>query len=282
MQPVPEVSVALAVHNGAAYLKDTLDSLLAQTFRAFEIILINDGSTDDTAEIIKAYASKDPRIIYVDNNKNCGLVYSLNRAISLAKGTYIARMDGDDICVPTRLEEQVAWLKANPEADLVASWVAFIDEAGHPAGYWELDRRTNTPRQIWRQMPIDNCIAHPAVMGKASVFKAHPYQEDQPKREDHDLWLRLLSAGYKIGKIEKVLLLYRVHAASVTRTDARQVNIFMKLFETKYVFLKNQWKQRKWGQLEWRVACYMVIDLVKALLKAIKKSVRHVLSPKHS
>jgi glycosyltransferase involved in cell wall biosynthesis len=279
---VPEVSVAMAVYNGAAYLKDTLDSLLAQTFRSYEVMMVNDGSSDDTSAIMQSYAGRDARFVYIDNGENRGLVYSLNKAVALARGTYIARMDGDDLCEPTRLEEQVDWLKAHPGVDLVATWVALIDKAGHPAGVWPLDRRINTPQQIRQQMVKDNCIAHPSIMAKAAVLKQHLYHADQPKREDHDLWLRLLSEGYVIGKISKPLLLYRVHAASVTRTDARQVNIFMKLFETKYVFLKNQLKQRKWGLLECRVALYMLADLVKALLKAVKKSVRHVLSPKHS
>lgn len=278
----PVVSVVMSVYNGGQYLAATLDSLLAQTFSNFEAIILNDGSADNTAAILEDYARRDSRIRYVPLEQNRGLVYCLNEAVALAQGVYIARLDGDDICMPTRLEEQVTWLKANPDLDLVSSWVAFIDEAGKPSGHWELDRQTNTPAQIRKQMVKDNCIAHPAVMGKAEVFKTHPYHADQPKREDHDLWLRLLSEGYVIGKISKVLLLYRVHAASVTRTDARQVNIFMKIFETKYVFLKNQLQQRRWGLLEWRVAIYMIADLVKALLKAIKKSVRHVLSPKHS
>lgn len=123
----PKVSVVMSVYNGEKYLPETIDSILNQTFKDFEFIIINDGSTDKTAKILTSY--DDPRI-RIFNQENMGLTKSLNRAISLAKGEYIARMDADDISYPERLKKQVDYLNKNPDIGLVGSKYIRIDKRG--------------------------------------------------------------------------------------------------------------------------------------------------------
>ncbi|HKQ33129.1 MAG TPA: glycosyltransferase family A protein, partial [Thermodesulfobacteriota bacterium] len=116
----PKVTVLMTVYNGEKFLNEAIDGILNQTFRDFEFLIINDGSTDGSREIIKSY--KDPRINLVDNESNIGLTASLNRGLSLAGGEYIARQDADDISLPERLEKQISILERNPDIALLGSW----------------------------------------------------------------------------------------------------------------------------------------------------------------
>jgi glycosyltransferase involved in cell wall biosynthesis len=122
----PYVTVLMPVYNTEMYLKEAIDSILNQTFRDFEFIVINDGSTDSTSDIIESYS--DPRIIYLQNEKNLGVATSLNKGLSIAKGTYIARMDGDDVSRCDRLEKQVAFMDANPEIGVCGTWLETIGD----------------------------------------------------------------------------------------------------------------------------------------------------------
>ena len=109
---VPGVSVVMPAYNAAKYIKEAIDSILAQTYRDFEFIIVNDGSTDNTKEIILSYS--DPRIVYIENEQNSGICVTLNKGLDAAKGRYIVRMDSDDIALPQRLEVQVRYMDANP------------------------------------------------------------------------------------------------------------------------------------------------------------------------
>src|SRR5215218_8009066 len=121
---MPQVSVILPVYNGEAYLQEAVDSILAQTFTDFELLIINDGSTDDSERIIDSY--KDSRVKHLKNEQNRGLIFSLNRGVEAAKGAYIARMDADDVALPERLEKQMQYLKQNKEVGILSCTVSFI------------------------------------------------------------------------------------------------------------------------------------------------------------
>ncbi len=136
----PEISIVLPAYNCESFLKEAIESLLNQTFKDFELIIINDGSTDKTEDVIKNFS--DPRIIYKKNEKNSGLVYTLNKGIDIAKGKYIARMDGDDISLPARLEKQKEILDEYPDIAVAASTITFINEKNESEGNWLLDRKT--------------------------------------------------------------------------------------------------------------------------------------------
>ncbi|HAS7841575.1 TPA: glycosyltransferase family 2 protein, partial [Vibrio cholerae] len=123
----PKISVVMSVYNGEKYLGEAIDSILKQTFSDFEFIIINDGSTDKTLEIIKSYMKKDDRIVLV-SRENKGLIVSLNEGLDLAKGQYIARMDADDISIKSRFEKQIEFLDSNPDIGVCGTWVEVFGE----------------------------------------------------------------------------------------------------------------------------------------------------------
>ena len=185
---LPSVSIVMPVYNAEPYVGEAIRSMLGQRHADFECIVIDDGSTDGTDAVIRGFT--DPRIRYLRNDGNRGLVYTLNRGVQEARGRYIARMDGDDISLPERLERQVAYLDGHPEVDLVATVVKLVDAAGNPMGYWKEDREHVTGQSILDFLPVNNCIAHPSVMVRAEVLKAFGYLDSQRQAEDYDLWLR--------------------------------------------------------------------------------------------
>ena len=133
---IPLVSVVLSVYNGEKYLMNAIESILDQTYPAFEFIIVNDGSTDNSPKIIDKYRKLDNRI-KVLNQKNRGLIDSLNRGLALANGRYIARMDSDDISLPSKLEEQYNYLENNPDIGVLGTWIEMINEDGKPLKLWE-------------------------------------------------------------------------------------------------------------------------------------------------
>src|SRR6185312_11293176 len=205
------------------YLRETITSILAQTFTDFELLIVDDGSTDKTVEIIKSFADK--RIVLVSNPQNMGVIRSLNKAIDLVKGEYIARMDADDIMLPARLERQVMILDSKPEVSVVASQVTLINANGEEEGYWPEDMQTKTNEDIYRVLPNDNCIANPAVMIRAGVLKKYKYNTGQKHSEDWDLWLRMAADNHIFYKINEPLVKYRIHSQSVTYSTKKN-NIY--------------------------------------------------------
>ncbi len=218
---MPAVSVILPVYNGDAFLKEAIDSILRQTFTDFELIIINDGSTDDSEEIIQSYS--DERILYLKNDMNRGLIFSLNRAIDFSNGKWIARMDADDISLPERIKKQVGYAMAN-DSTLLATQVDLIDVNGLSLPPWPADRYTRNSTEIKRHLLRDNCLAHPSVFGKTEIFKRYRYRSVQKYSEDYDLWLRLVDDGFQIDKLDEPLLLHRILPTSATRF--KKINFF--------------------------------------------------------
>jgi glycosyltransferase involved in cell wall biosynthesis len=249
-----------------------MDSVLAQTFQNFELIIINDGSTDDSEQIILGY--HDQRIRYYANEGNKGLIFSLNKAIDLAAGRYIARMDADDICAPERLQVQKEWLDAHPASSINACHIAFMDEHDAPAGYWPLEMQTVSPAHIRQVLPRENCIAHPSVMGRSEIFRQYKYAGYQRHIEDYDLWLRLAADGKVIDKVDQVLLHYRIHGQSVTSTHLQTRNVFFKQYHCKRRFLYHRLRAGRFGSFEGKVLGRMLADGMMGCMKNIKKNFR--------
>jgi glycosyltransferase involved in cell wall biosynthesis len=265
---LPAISIILPVYNGAKYLREAISSLIAQTFQDFELIIINDGSTDISEEVV--LSCTDSRIIYLINERNKGLVYTLNRGIELAKGKYIARMDADDICVAVRLEKQFIWLEKNAATSVVGCHISFINDDGKVTGEWKEDMKTVNYREIRQEMAWANCVAHPAVMFRAEVIKSYKYNDEQKNTEDYDLWLRLIADGLIIEKIPEKLLLYRVHNASITGTVLRKSNPFFKQFHCKRKFLLQRMSEGKWGSFETAVLLSTIFDGIMGIGKNLK------------
>jgi glycosyltransferase involved in cell wall biosynthesis/GT2 family glycosyltransferase len=205
---VPRVSVLMPVYNGERFLREAIDSILGQTFHNFELIIVDDGSTDFSAACIASY--HDTRIILVKNVVNQGIVVTRNRGIEQACGEYIALMDCDDMSMPERLAEQVVFLDMNQSMAAVATFIECVDENGAFLSRWADDRSTVTPDQIKALLPNANCVANSSLMIRAEVLRKYRYQGERDAVEDYDLLLRLVSDGLQVAKIPVPLLHYRI------------------------------------------------------------------------
>ena len=214
MQNNPKISVLLPVYNCELYIKDAIDSILNQTFTDFELLVIDDASTDKTVEIIKSYT--DNRIILTQKPKNLGYTDSLNYGLSIAKGEYIARMDGDDLSLPTRFEKQVTYLDKHTDVVLCGANYSII-------GTEIINKLPENNDEIQIQFIRNNCIAHPVVMLRKSILKENEIVYDVTKEpaEDFDLWVRLLNYG-KLHNLQEVLLNYRVHQKQVSNLQSEK------------------------------------------------------------
>jgi glycosyltransferase involved in cell wall biosynthesis len=264
----PAVTILLPVYNSEKYVRETIKSLLDQTFSDFEILVIDDGSTDTSAEIIQSY--KDERIVYVKNHSNKGLIYTLNKGIELSKGKYIARMDADDICKATRIEKQYNWLEKFTSTSVVGCHVSFINDDGEIMGEWKDDIEASSYEDIRRKMSWVNCIAHPTVMIRSEILKRYRYHDNQKNTEDYDLWLRLFADKIVIEKVPEKLLLYRAHDSSITSSILRKSNPFFKQYQCKRRFLWARIKNIRWGWFESKVLLTTIFDGLMGIGKNIK------------
>jgi glycosyltransferase involved in cell wall biosynthesis len=204
------ISVVMPVYNGEKYLKEAIESILNQTYRDFEFIILNDGSTDKTEDIILSY--NDPRIRYVKNKTNLQIVKALNKGIKLSCGKYIARMDADDISLPNRLEKQVSFLEKHKEIGVLGSSVQTIDAFGIPIN------TLNFPEThvLIKWFLCFYCpVAHPATMLRRNILDFNPYQERPKHAEDYDLWTRLIW-NTKVANLPDVLLQLRKHNKNIS------------------------------------------------------------------
>lgn len=261
---IPLVSVVMSVYNGEQYLREAIDSILQQSFQAFEFIIINDGSTDSTEKILESY--QDPRIQLI-SRANKGLVASLNEGIAKSRGKYIARMDADDIARPDRLKKQVEYLDTHANCSVVATNIETMNEHGGAAEPWFLDLTTLTPEAIFETMAHENCIAHPSVMMRAAIVKKLKYQPVH-LAEDWDLWLRILQDGPVIHKIAEPLVQYRVHQASLVQSEQEPADKRVQRFLTSY--LSRARKSGKLTKVDQLVAKNLLIRNVKKSLHISK------------
>ena len=195
------ISVIMPVYNGEEYLCEAIESILHQTYSNFELIILNDGSTDRTEEIILSY--DDPRIVYVKNSENLRIVKTLNKGISLAKGEYIARMDADDVSMPERFEKQIAFLETHQEVDVVGSARKLC--SNHKEMIFPLQHK-----QMMVRLLFTSPLLHPAVMARKAFYQRYQYDDAYDKAEDYHLWVHAVNdATY--ANLKEPLLCYRYH-----------------------------------------------------------------------
>lgn len=215
MPSIPSVSVIMPVYNGQRYLSESIESVLRQTYRDFEFIIIDDGSSDSTPQILSAYADLDQRVRIVTQS-NCGLAASLNVGISLARGEWIARMDADDVSVPDRLEKQLEWLDKT-QSDVCGGWTRIIGPRT-----WRVRRYEQSNDLIKLILCFRTPFSHPTVIMRSSLVKEIGYNEDVHRGQDYDLWVRLALADSKMTNVQRVVLSYRIHSmqtAHLTRDE---------------------------------------------------------------
>jgi glycosyltransferase involved in cell wall biosynthesis len=211
MQHDPQVTVLMPVYNAGAYVAEAIESVLTQTWRDFEFLVINDGSTDDTLAVIKRY--NDPRIKLIDQ-KNKGLIDTLNEGILISKGEIIARMDGDDVCLPNRLEAQLEFLKQHPDHVMVGSEADVMDKDGNYLMH--LVPIAHSHEEIVGKINLKCPFIHPCVtFYKKAVIDAGEYPANALTFEDHLLWKKLLTIG-KVCNLREILLKVRFNPESVT------------------------------------------------------------------
>jgi len=219
----PLVSVLLPVRDPGPYLEECIASLGRQTLSNFEVVAVDDGSTDGSAETLDAWADRDPRVRVVHREQE-GLVATLNAGLELCRAPFVARMDADDISHPRRFELQVEEMEELPWVGVVSCLVRHFPWHGVGEGYRVYERWLNslsTPEAIGRERFVESPVAHPSAMVRREVYQSVGGYLDTEWAEDFDLWLRLLEARVCFSKVERYLYFWREHTERLTRVDAR-------------------------------------------------------------
>ena len=208
---MPRVSVLMPAYNVEKYVGEAIESILNQTYKDFEFIIINDGSTDNTANIIQEYAKKDKRIKFINNKKNQGLITVLNQGLDLCKGEFIARMDSDDISLPERFAKQIKYMDEHPECGVCGTFAYHFFVSGKKGWIWKQPENVLICDLLKR-----NPMIHPTVFIRKQVIDNFgiKYNKEYKHAEDYGLWLDLIHYT-QIHNIPEVLLNYRVHDTNI-------------------------------------------------------------------
>ena len=202
MNSEPTITVLMVVYNAEAFLREAVDSILAQTFSDFELLVVVDGSTDSSVEILESY--DDDRIVRLRNETNLGQPRARNRGLEVARGRYVAVMDGDDVAEPERLARQLSYLEGLPRVTVLGTWVTSIDENGREIGP---DHTPTDPASLAWEFCWDCPLYHPTVMMRPGPIRAlGGYDQRYWTAQDYDLWTRALMAGLRIDNLAEPLL----------------------------------------------------------------------------
>lgn len=207
---VPKVSILMPVCKTAPYLREAVDSILAQTYSNFELIVLNDCSPDNAEEILDRYA--DPRIVRYRGEKNVGLANVLNIGLEMVRGEYVCRMDSDDISLPNRIERQIDYLEEHPDIDLCSCGMQLF---GSKEGLWT---RTNNPEQVKIEALFYSPVLHASSIWRKASFERYElhFRQEMVPAEDYDLWCRALTHGLRLVNIDECLYQYRIRPDQAT------------------------------------------------------------------
>jgi glycosyltransferase involved in cell wall biosynthesis len=211
------VSVVLPVRDGERFVREAVESVLAQTYADLELIVVDDGSADATSEILRGFRDDRLRVL---RQEPAGLVAALRRGVAEARAPLVARMDADDVSEPARLERQAELLERRPRVGMVATWTAVIDEVGR-----ELRREVlpSAHQDLARRLLLRNPFQHGSVVVRRDALEAAGgYRDDYGANEDYDLWRRL-ARSWELACVPEVLYRYRVHGGAVTQTDPDRI-----------------------------------------------------------
>jgi len=228
----PLISVLLPVYNAEKMVRQAVTSLLRQTLAEFEIVAVDDGSSDGTAGILDDLAKRDSRVRVI-HLPHAGLISALNSGIVECRGDLIARMDADDVCHPERLRLQAEFLRANPDVSVCGCLVRSFPRNHVKGGFLRYEAWLNslvTHDEIARDIFVESPLAHPSVMMRAGDLREVGGYREMGWPEDYDLWLRFFMAGKRFGKVSRTLLFWREHEHRLTFTDSRYaLENFMRL-----------------------------------------------------
>jgi len=220
----PGVAVIMPVRNAAATLAEAIESVLAQTFADFEFIVVDDGSRDDSLDIVTRFVQTDPRIRVIAR-EHAGFVESLIHAVEQVDSTYIARMDADDVALPTRFERQIELIESDPAVALVSSLVEIVSDSPIRSGMRRYEKWINglqSHDDMCRELFVESPVPHPSVMMRTEALRAVGGYRLRPIwPEDYDLWMRMWIAGYRFAKVPEVLLRWRYGPTSLSQADLR-------------------------------------------------------------
>ena len=253
-----KVSIIMGIYNCAATLPEAIDSILTQTFSDWQLILCDDGSKDNTYTVAKTYQEKFPdKIFLIQNEQNMGLNHTLNRCLQAATGEYVARMDGDDISLPTRLEKEVAFLDTHPEYAIVSTPMIFFDESGDWGRSYAIEKPTK--RDFIKHSPV-HCHA-PCMIRKEAYLAVGGYTEDKRmlRFEDVNLWYKLYARGYAGYNLDEPLYKMRDDRAAASRRSFKsRMNAVYVMYEGFRLF-----------RFPWYMYGYIGVDLAKHAIKGI-------------
>jgi glycosyltransferase involved in cell wall biosynthesis len=213
----PALSVVVPVHNGATWLAETLSCIYAQSWADFELILVDDASTDNLQEVLAA--NPDRRLQALHLEKNAGVAGARNAGIAMAQGQYIAFCDADDLCDPRRFELQLAYLQAHPAVGACGTAFTCFDTQ---EGETVVNPLTNA--EIRHALLRGNCFGMSTMMGRAELFRRHPFDQSVAPTEDYDMWTRLASSGVQLANLPQALLRYRIHALQASQQKANRLD----------------------------------------------------------
>lgn len=240
MQNIP-VSVLMPVYNSSRFLDAAIQSVLNQTFTDFEFVLIDDGSTDNSLDIIKGY--HDSRIKIIIHEKNMGLIYTRNESVEIAQGKYIAFLDSDDIALPNRLEKQVDFMEKNPDFAILGSWVKTIDINNNISD--NIIKYTSAPEVIPTILLFKNYFTTSSVIVRKSTLPEKPFQKDFPIAEDYNVWIGIADK-HKVWNLQEVLIYYRLHGENISfllkekMIELDHLQLSRQLSKFEYVFSKEE------------------------------------------
>ena len=214
----PLISVIMPVYNGERFIRETIDSVLNQTYRNFEFIIVNDGSVDSTQQIINSY--DDTRINSVNLTRNQGVSNARNTGTDLSRGEFIAFCDADDLYDPSRLQTQLDFLTGNPIVDVCGSYFIIFED-----GQEILVQHPLADNEIKEYFFTGNCIGQPSVMGKSGVFRKYKYNPELQASEDYDLWTRMATGGVVFANVPQPLVKYRLHPEQASKTKGKLLHV---------------------------------------------------------
>ena len=244
MPDLPKVSILMPVRNEERYLQAALNSLYAQTLSDWELVVVDDSSSDSTPRILSAAAEKDKRV-HVIRQEGGGLVAALNTGLDKCRAPLLARMDGDDISHPRRLAEQAACLQANPDTGLIACSFRHFPRTSLKQGMFDYEIWQNSLQNhdlILRDLFVESPFVHPGIMTRRTILQQLGGYRDCGWAEDYDLWLRMSAAGIHFMRLPDILFFWRDHPERATRTmDEYSSNAFRscKLHHLRHGFLKS-------------------------------------------